>query len=100
MEEFITYRKFIDTESAEEVCDLLRTNEIEYRLLDSSHAYVKFAGYSQIDPGIIINIQSTDFEKADKVLDSYYLKQIETVDKSHYIFEFYDDELKEIIKNP
>lgn len=100
MEEFVTFRKFIDTEAAEEVCELLTNAEIEHRLLDSSHAYVKFAGYSQIEPGIIINIQSKDFERADKVLDSYYLKQIETVDKDHYIFEFSDDELKEIIKNP
>lgn len=100
MEEFITYRKFTDTESAEEVCELLRNNEVEYRLLDSSHSYVKFAGYSQIDPGIIINIQSGNFERADKILDLYYLKQIETVDKSHYIFEFTDEELKEVVKNP
>ncbi len=100
MEEFIAYKKFTDTDSAEEVCELLRDKGIEYKLVDSSHAYVKVVGYSQIDPGIIINIQSIDFEEADKILDAYYLSQIQSVDKTHYIFDFSDDELKEIIKNP
>ena len=99
-DDFTIYRKFSDTESAEEVCELLRENGIEYHLLDSSHTYLKVIGYSQIDPGVIINIQPDEFSKADKVLDSYYLKQIENVDKSHYIFYFSDDELKEVVKNP
>lgn len=100
MEDYITYKKFTDLDSAEEVCELLRNNKIGYHLLDSSHSYVKFAGYSEIDPGILINIQSEDFAKADVILDSYYFKEIEKVDKTHYIFEFSDDELKEILKNP
>ena len=99
-EDFTTYRKFTDQESAEDVCKLLKDNGIEYELSDSSHTYLKVIGYSQIDPGIVINIKSNDFKKADQILDSYYLKQIENVDKSHYVFEFSDDELKEIVRNP
>ena len=99
-EEFITYRKFTDAESAEEVCEQLREHSIEYKLLDSSHSYLKVIGYSQIDPGVIVNIKPRDFKKADRILDQYYMNLVENVDKSHYIFEFSDDELKDIVKNP
>jgi hypothetical protein len=98
--EFIGYRKFTDLESAQEICGKLSENEIPFTLDDNSHNYVKVIGYSQIDLGITLNIKSEDFAKADKILETYYSADIESVDENYYLFEFTDEELKNIVANP
>ncbi len=98
--EFIAYRKFTDIESAEEICDKLREKEIECSLQDNLHQYVKVIGYNEIDLGITLNIKSEDFPKADEILETYYSTEIENVDKSYHLFEFTDEELKDILAHP
>src|SRR5882762_8223486 len=98
--EYASYRQFTDRESAEEITALLTENNIEYRLQDNLHYYVKAIAAHQIDFAVILNIKTDDFPKADKILEVYYSKEIDDVDKSYYLFDFTDEELKEIISNP
>ena len=98
--EFVSYRKFTDTESAEDIVKLFHENNIPCRLVDEQHAYVKVVGYTPIDFGISININPDDFVKADKILEAYYLKDIKTIDKDYYLFDFTDEELKNVVSNP
>ncbi len=98
--EFVAYRKFTDIESAAEVVDRLRQNGIECHLQDDQHQYVKVYGPAQLEYGITVNIKSEDFNKADKILEDYYSDDIANVDKDYYLFEFNDDELKNILLNP
>ncbi len=98
--EFVSYRKFTDRESAEEITALLTENNIEYHLQDNLHYYVKAIAAHQIDFAVTLNIKTDDFPKADKILEAYYSKEIENVDKSYYLFDFSIEELKEIISNP
>lgn len=98
--DFVSYRKFTNVDAAKEVMELLTENDIECHLQDNTHAYVKIVGYNQIDIGISLNIQGSNFEKADKILETYYDKDIDQTDKSYYLFDFSDDELKEIVENP
>lgn len=98
--EFAAYKKFTDLDSAQEIIDLLKLHNIECRLLDETFANVKLVGYSPIDFGITINIKLDDFNSANQVLEQYYLAEIEKVDPSYYIFDFTNDELKEIVSNP
>ncbi len=100
MTEFVAYRKFTDIDSAEEICDRLREKEIECNLQDNLHQYVKIIGYNEIDLGITLNIKSEDFPKADRILEAYYLTEIENVDKDYHLFEFTDEELKDILAHP
>ena len=98
--EYTSYKKFTDQESAEEITNLLRENGIECHLQDNLHHYVKAIGAHQVDFAVILNIKTDDFIKADKILAAHYLKAIEDVDKTYYLFEFTDEELKDIISNP
>jgi len=98
--EFIAYKKLTDLQSAEEISNELTKNGIECHLQDDMQSYVKVVGYNQINPGVTINIKSQDFSKADKILDAYFSAEISDVDKDYYLFQFSDEELKEIIANP
>ena len=98
--DFILYQKFTDIESAEEFANELNKNGIEYHLEDNNHSYVKVYGYNPIDISFGVNIKAQDFAKADLILEKYYDEQIENIDKSYYLFEFTDEELKNIISNP
>lgn len=98
--EFISYRKFTDINATKEVVELLTENNIECYLQDNTHSYVKIIGYNQIDLEITLNIKGEDFEEADKILERYYTEKTDNIDKSYYLFNFSDEELKEIIDNP
>jgi len=98
--DYILYQKFTDVESAEEFANELRKNGIEYLLENNNHSYQKVFGYNQIDIAIGVNIRQSDFEKANIVLEKYYAAQIHNIDRSYYLFEFTDEELKNIISNP
>lgn len=98
--DFVAYKKFTDLDSAQEIINLLKLNNITCHLLDETFANVKIVGYSPIDFGITLNIKPDDFNKANQVLEQYYLAEIEKVDPAYYIFDFTNDELKDIVSNP
>ena len=99
-EEYSLYQKFTDIDIAEEIAKELKYNGIEYSLVNNLHSYVNIVGYNPIDFPIALNLKSGDFPKADLVLDKFYKKEIENIDKDYYLFEFSDQELHEIILNP
>ena len=98
--DFIVYRKFTDIESAEDFAGELSKNGIKYLLLDNNHSYVKLVGYNMVDFAVGVNIREQDFAKAELVLEKYYAAQIVNVDRSYHLFEFTDQELKNIVFNP
>ena len=99
-EEYSTYQKFTDILIAEEIAEELKANGIEYSLVNNLHSYVNVFGFNPIDFPIALNLKSGDFRKADIILDKFYKKEIENVNKDYYLFEFSDQELHEIILNP
>lgn len=99
-EEYFGYKKFADLESAEIITDLLKEAGIEYRLLDNNQHYVKVVGYQQIDLAITLNLKGEDFVKADKLLEEHYKKVLDSVDTDYYLFEFTEQELKNVVLNP
>ena len=98
--DFVAYKKFTDLDSAQEIIDLLKLNNITCHLLDETFANVKIVGYSPIDFGITLNIKPDDFKRANQVLEQYYLAEIEKADPNYHLFDFTDGELKEIVSNP
>ncbi|GGI24382.1 hypothetical protein [Pedobacter mendelii] len=45
----------------------------------------------------MVKIKSSDFEKADKVLTAISAKDVSAVDQNHYLFNFTDEELRDIL---
>ena len=98
--ELITYKKYRTAEDAIELIDLLKSNSIEYFVENISPSVdLTFTGGTELDDKIAIKLKSTDFEKIDNVLNRIATENIDFVDKNHYLFDFSDDELYEILEN-
>lgn len=96
-EPFLTFQKFNDHGAASELGTLLNENKIEYLLEDCSASFDPSFANSSLAKEFRIKLKKMDFEKADNLLQSISLNQIETVDKDYYLFDFTDNELIEII---
>lgn len=100
-ETYLTFQKFNDIELANEIAGRLKQNDIECFVQDNQGKFFdpSFANNS-VEPDIAIKLKPDDFIKANKALEDYYKKQLDTVDKDYYLFEFSDNELTEIISKP
>ncbi len=98
--EIVTYKKYKTEEEAIELIDLLKSNNIEYYVENISPSVdITFTGGTELDDKIAIKLKSTDFEKIDNILSKIATENIDLVDKDHYLFDFSDDELYEILEN-
>lgn len=95
--QFITFQRFNLKEDAVELATFLKENEIEYRIEDTSSSLDSNFGNSQASKDYLIKLKKTDFEKADALLLQLSSNLVETIGNDHYLHEFTDDELKEII---
>lgn len=94
---FSVFRKYQTIEQAEELKSLLHENNIVSKIADNiSPVDSSFSG-STLQNQFEIKIQLSDFEKAEKVLDKNAENLIKLVDQNHYLFDFTDDELYEIL---
>ncbi|MCK4663414.1 MAG: hypothetical protein KAT68_11150 [Bacteroidales bacterium] len=98
--ELVTYRKYRTEEEAIALIDILKYNDIEYYIENISPAVdITFTGGTELEDKIAIKLKSTDFEKIDSLLSKIATDNIDMVDKDHYLFDFSDDELFEILGN-
>lgn len=95
--QFVTFQKFNLKEDAVELASLLRENGIEYRIEDSSSGLDSNFGNTELTKDYLIKLQKEDFEKADALLLQVSSNLVETIDKDHYLYDFTNEELKEII---
>ncbi len=99
-EKFLTFQKFNDEGIAKNLTDLLAKNDIKFETEDSNKFFdVSFAN-NPLGREIRVKLQPKDFEVTKKLLEIYYKKQTENVDKDYYLFEFTDQELTEIVMKP
>lgn len=98
--EYVTFQKFTDLESAELILNELKQNGIDCHILNNNHAYVSVVGYNQIDFAVGLNIRQGDFMKAEEVLERFYGRQLDNIGKDYYLFGFTTEELTEILHNP
>ncbi|RKS25268.1 hypothetical protein CLV94_0298 [Flavobacterium endophyticum] len=95
--QFITFQKFNLKEDAVELATFLRESQIEYRIEDTSSGLDGNFGNSELAKDYLIKLKKEDFEKADILLLQISSNLVETIDRDHYLHEFTDEELKEII---
>ena len=63
--------------------------------LDSS-----FRGSNPLEHEIMVKVQQIDIEKLDNIWNDELTVDLEAVDKNHYIFEFTNEELFDILARP
>jgi len=95
MDEFVMFKRFIDAEQAKELAEELTKKGIECQLIDNSLSKeITFSSNSEL------MIRQSEFEKANKILDEKADELLVNINKQHYLFEFTNDELFDILTKP
>jgi hypothetical protein len=94
---YVLFRKFSTIEQAEELKELLDKNGIESMVADNLPPVdVTFSG-STLQNQYEVQIDQTDFEQAEQVLEKEAENIITEIDRDYYLFEFANEELYEIL---
>jgi|GEM_PF-149145 len=92
-----TFRRFQVPEQAEETADLLRLHGIFADILDTAPAVdlTLTAGYGPITYDV--SIPEKDFQKAEQLMQQRVKGELEAVAPDHYLYDFSDEELREVV---
>ena len=89
------FRRFIVAGQAKKLAEELGNKGIECQLIDNSlSAEITFSS------NIELMIRQSDFEKANKILDEKAEILLVDINKEHYLFDFTNDELYDILAKP
>lgn len=95
MDEFVMFKRFIDAEQAKELAEELTKKGIECQIIDNSLSKeITFSNNSEL------MIRQSEFEKANKLMDEKAEELLVNINKQHYLFEFTNDELYDILTKP
>jgi hypothetical protein len=97
MQKQTTFRKYASIEQSKEIAKLLNENNIPTLITDNkSRLDASFSG-DNLNIQFEIKIESSDFEKAEKILEQNAELLISQLDENYYLFDFSDEELYEIL---
>lgn len=98
--ELVTYKKFKTEEEAIPLLDILKLNEISYETENiASTVDITFTGGTELEDKIAIKLKATDFERVDSLFHKIAVDNLDLVDKDHYLFDFTNEELYEVLEN-
>ncbi|MGM9479198.1 hypothetical protein ACS5PU_22445 [Pedobacter sp. GSP4] len=96
--DFVTFRRFNDQAAAIELAEIFKENNMAVELEDVSANFdITFAN-NEIDKDYRVKLKPEDFEAANSLLQQLAIKDLADIDPDYYIFDFSNDELKEIIE--
>jgi ATP-dependent Lon protease len=96
--EFITYQKFNDIALANELAELLEQHSIIYRIEEDSLTFnPSFALNDELSKEYAVKISAGDFEQVNELLKQDASENIDAAEKDYYLFDFTDEELKDVI---
>lgn len=96
-EEFTTFQKFNDQNSALQLGDFFKEKGLEYLLEDNSLSFDPSFANNGFGKEFCIKLKQSDFEKGKAFLIENAEKEIVEIDKDYYLFSFTDKELFELI---
>lgn len=99
-EELLTFQKFKDADIATDVSEKLGDAGIYFEIESEDKFFDPSFAIDSLKNNFSIMIRPADFVKANKVLDEYYSSQIKAVSSDHYLFDFTNKELEEILEKP
>jgi len=95
--QFLTYQKFSDKTLADELMATLTTNNIEFLFEDATPHFDHTFANNQTNNEYLVKLKSSDFEKVDNILTTLSSKDLNAVDQDHYLFDFTEEELRDIL---
>lgn len=97
---FRTFKKYPTKDLAENLAQLLVEHGIETKLTDNLANFdVTFSG-SKLQDEYEVKIRQSDFKNAEIILEKSVRQEIEQVSRDHYLFQFSDEELYDILISP
>jgi hypothetical protein len=98
--DYVAFQRFNDKALAEELGELLKQHNIDYLLEDASAKFDVSFAFNELTKVYWIKLKKEDFEAAGKLLLQVSAKELENLPADYYLYEFSDDELREIINKP
>jgi len=100
MTELRTFRKFTDYSQAQNLVSLLSDNDINSTLNETASSLDSTFGGGESSKIIEIQLNQSDFEKANSILAEEAEILINRVDDDHYLFDFTNEELYDLLLKP
>ncbi|SHH73706.1 hypothetical protein SAMN04488109_5051 [Chryseolinea serpens] len=98
--EFLIFKKYTDKESAEALTNPLQAHGIAFQITRDIENLDVLYGTNPTTEFYYVKIKSEDFPKANALLLDLGNTDLNTVDKTHYLFEFTDEELFDLLSKP
>ncbi len=94
---FTLYQRFPDRERASELISVLKQQKIDFKLIDNRPPLDLTFSNNTLQNEVQILVKQADFEKLNAVLNEQAAKLIDQVDSSHYLYDFSNEELYDIL---
>jgi hypothetical protein len=95
-----TFKKFNQKEIAEDFADVLEKAGIKFLIEEDSLQFDASFANNPLNRDFLVKIKQEDFEKASRAYEVYFSEHLNEIDRDYYLFQFSDDELKEIVSKP
>ncbi len=95
--EFLTFQRFDKKEDVHSFSEILKQNGIESAIEDTGNSLDSNFGNSALAIEYILKIKKIDFKKAEEISSEISKEQVEDVDQDYFLFQFSDEELKDVI---
>ena len=96
-DQLITYKKFNDIGLADALANTLKKHNIVYRIQEESFSFNPRFIDDELAKEFAVKIHSEDFNKVSQILIDEEAENIKTVSQEHYLFDFTNDELMEVL---
>jgi hypothetical protein len=96
-QEFLTFQKFNDQNSALELGEFFKEKNIEYLIEDNSLSFDPTFANNGFGIEFCIKLKKEDFEKGYDLLKEKSEIEFFDIDNDHYLLSFSDDELLDVI---
>ncbi len=96
---FATFQKFSSEENALVLMNILSEERIDFEVANNSPS-VNFTLNGTLQNEFEVKVRQEDFQRANQLLEKIARENIGNLSKDHYLFEFSDDELMEILQKP
>src|SRR5262245_21414461 len=99
--ELLVYRKFAEREAAEALLQLLQKANISAEIVETGGSLDSmFVGTQLLDERFFVKIKGEDFKAANELLEKQNAVSLVDVERDHYLYQFTDEELVEILSKP
>ncbi|HEY0656350.1 MAG TPA: hypothetical protein VGD65_24625 [Chryseosolibacter sp.] len=98
--EFSTYKTFYEQDSAIALADILKANNIDYEIAEDRESLDSLYGDKHLSRQFLVKLKKDDFARVDALVLASVEEQVTSIDRDHYLFQFTDDELFEILTKP